>query len=94
MKLYVELITGKISLIRMMSSTPQSYDFETLKVTKPSEYVAQVELNRPEKRNAQNRTFYRYVIQSTSFIVYYNIIYQCVIIHILFNVNLIYVFCY
>ena len=42
---------------RMNSSEP--YTFETLAVSKPQEHVVQVELNRPEKRNAMNKTFWR-----------------------------------
>ena len=42
---------------RMNSSEP--YTFETLAVSKPQENVVQVELNRPEKRNAMNKTFWR-----------------------------------
>ena len=33
--------------------------YETLEVTKPAEWVVQVQLNRPEKSNAMNRTFWR-----------------------------------
>ncbi|XP_033637870.1 delta(3,5)-Delta(2,4)-dienoyl-CoA isomerase, mitochondrial-like [Asterias rubens] len=40
-------------------SSDTSYKFETLAVTKLKEYVIQVELNRPEKRNAMNMQFYR-----------------------------------
>lgn len=36
-----------------------SYKFETLAVTQPEKYVYQVELNRPEKRNAMNQAFWR-----------------------------------
>ena len=45
----------------MSSSAPVTYDFETLNVTRPKEFVVHVEVNRPEKRNAQNSTFYRCV---------------------------------
>ncbi len=44
-------------IARAMSAA--SYNFETLKVTRPKEFVVQVEVNRPDKRNAQNATFYR-----------------------------------
>ena len=45
-----------------MSSSPQeTYNFETLNVTRPKEFVVQVEVNRPDKRNAQNSVFYRFV---------------------------------
>lgn len=36
-----------------------SYSFETLAVSKPHEHVIHVELNRPEKRNAMNKAFWR-----------------------------------
>lgn len=49
--------------IRTMSSTPApSYDFQTLKVTSPSEFVKQVELNRPDKRNAMNTAFWKDIL--------------------------------
>jgi len=38
---------------------PTTYTFETLNVAYPKEFVVQVELNRPAKRNAQNRMLYR-----------------------------------
>lgn len=46
---------------RMNSSEP--YTFETLAVSKPQEHVVQVELNRPEKRNAMNKTFWREMVE-------------------------------
>jgi len=42
----------------MSTNTPATYNFETLNVTRPKEFVVHVELNRPEKRNAQNRALY------------------------------------
>ncbi|PVD25546.1 hypothetical protein C0Q70_13202 [Pomacea canaliculata] len=36
------------------NSSSETWDFKTLKVTRPREYVVNVELNRPEKRNAMN----------------------------------------
>lgn len=36
-----------------------SYQFETLSVSNPHEYVYHVQFNRPEKRNAMNFTFFR-----------------------------------
>ncbi|XP_059173333.1 delta(3,5)-Delta(2,4)-dienoyl-CoA isomerase, mitochondrial-like isoform X2 [Physella acuta] len=38
------------------------YKFETLKVTSPGEFIKQVELNRPEKRNAMNTAFWKEII--------------------------------
>ena len=34
--------------------------YETLHLTRPVEYVVQVELNRPKKRNAMNGQFWKY----------------------------------
>ncbi|XP_018432411.1 PREDICTED: delta(3,5)-Delta(2,4)-dienoyl-CoA isomerase, mitochondrial-like [Nanorana parkeri] len=47
--------------LRNMSSEAglASYNYETLKVTTPRDHVFHVELNRPEKRNAMNRAFWR-----------------------------------
>lgn len=36
-----------------------SYNYEYFNVTFPGEYVAQVEINRPEKMNAFNETYVR-----------------------------------
>jgi len=36
-----------------------SYSYEYFNVTFPGEYVAQVEINRPEKMNAFNETYVR-----------------------------------
>lgn len=45
---------------RLMSSQlAEGYNYETLKVLNPREYVFQVELNRPEKRNAINSTMWK-----------------------------------
>ncbi|KAL8611961.1 hypothetical protein ACOMHN_062590 [Nucella lapillus] len=40
----------------------QNSEFKTLRVTRPADYVVQVELNRPEKRNAMNTDFWREMI--------------------------------
>lgn len=52
---------GSTATRAMSSST--DYNFETLKVTQPSEFVLQVELNRPEKRNAMNMAFWREMVE-------------------------------
>ncbi|CAG5121755.1 unnamed protein product [Candidula unifasciata] len=44
-------------LARGMSATTE-YTFTTLKVTSPSEWIKNVELNRPDKRNAMNTAFW------------------------------------
>ena len=41
--------------------TSEASQFKTLNVTRPREYVVQVELNRPEKLNAMNTDFWRYM---------------------------------
>ena len=48
------------------SDTPnmENYNFETLKVTRPKDFVLHVELNRPEKRNAMNTAFWRWEANS------------------------------
>ncbi|XP_061172954.1 delta(3,5)-Delta(2,4)-dienoyl-CoA isomerase, mitochondrial-like [Saccostrea echinata] len=45
------------SKARNMST--MDYTFETLKVTRPKDFVVQVEMNRPKKLNAMNRAFWR-----------------------------------
>jgi len=42
-------------------STLSQYNFETLKVSSPKEFVYHVEINRPDKRNAMNIPFWKYV---------------------------------
>ena len=34
--------------------------YETLRLSRPVEYVVQIELNRPQKRNALNGQFWKY----------------------------------
>ncbi|EDO38232.1 predicted protein [Nematostella vectensis] len=41
----------------------KAYKFETLAVTRPRENVLQVEMNRPDKRNAMNQTFWREMVE-------------------------------
>ncbi|ESO94289.1 hypothetical protein LOTGIDRAFT_232526 [Lottia gigantea] len=48
---------------RMCSTATSTYNFETLKVTQPREFVLQVEINRPEKRNAMNQAFWREMVE-------------------------------
>lgn len=45
----------------MSSST--DYTFKTLQVTSPAEFVKNVELNRPEKRNAMNTDFWAEMVE-------------------------------
>jgi hypothetical protein len=46
---------------KLSSSIKQSYEFATLNVTNPHEFIFQVQMNRPEKRNAMNPTFFRFL---------------------------------
>ncbi|XP_069842718.1 delta(3,5)-Delta(2,4)-dienoyl-CoA isomerase, mitochondrial isoform X1 [Dendropsophus ebraccatus] len=50
--------------VRNMSSETglSSYSYETLKVTTPVDHVFHVEINRPEKRNAMNKAFWREMV--------------------------------
>lgn len=59
--LFVNKATNQLNCIffnkvRTMSS---QYSFETLNVTQPADNVLQVELNRPDKRNAMNQQFFK-----------------------------------
>ena len=45
--------------LSMSSAAVAPPSFETLVVSQPAEHVYHVELNRPEKRNAMNDTFWR-----------------------------------
>ncbi|GFN82316.1 hypothetical protein PoB_000882200 [Plakobranchus ocellatus] len=47
----------------MSSSSSMNYDFKTLKVDTPAEYVKHVELNRPEKLNAMNTSFWTDMVE-------------------------------
>ncbi|XP_071979753.1 delta(3,5)-Delta(2,4)-dienoyl-CoA isomerase, mitochondrial [Engystomops pustulosus] len=50
--------------LRNMSSEAglSSYNYETLKVTSPADHIFHVEINRPEKRNAMNKAFWREMV--------------------------------
>ncbi|XP_072286926.1 delta(3,5)-Delta(2,4)-dienoyl-CoA isomerase, mitochondrial [Pyxicephalus adspersus] len=50
--------------LRNMSSEAglASYNYATLKVTAPGDHIFHVELNRPEKRNAMNKDFWREMV--------------------------------
>jgi delta(3,5)-delta(2,4)-dienoyl-CoA isomerase len=39
---------------------PTTYNFTTLKVSRPREFVVHVELNRPQRLNAMNAAFWGY----------------------------------
>ncbi|KAK2181803.1 hypothetical protein NP493_375g01048 [Ridgeia piscesae] len=45
------------------STDMENYTFETLKVTRPKDFVLHVELNRPEKRNSMNEAFWRELVE-------------------------------
>ncbi|XP_041354116.1 delta(3,5)-Delta(2,4)-dienoyl-CoA isomerase, mitochondrial-like isoform X2 [Gigantopelta aegis] len=42
--------------------------FETLQLTRPREFVVQVELSRPEKRNAMNTAFWREMVECFNYL--------------------------
>jgi len=42
-------------------SSVSGYSFETLKVESPKDYIFHVEMNRPDKLNAMNQIFWKYV---------------------------------
>ncbi|XP_046545259.1 delta(3,5)-Delta(2,4)-dienoyl-CoA isomerase, mitochondrial-like isoform X2 [Haliotis rubra] len=46
----------------------QTPKFETLNVTRPRDMVVQVELNRPEKRNAMNQAFWREMVECFNYL--------------------------
>jgi len=50
-----------LPLMRGMASSV-GYEFETLNVTTPGEFIKHVELNRPKKMNAMNTTFWSEII--------------------------------
>ena len=56
---FVEVLQANSIMKR--NCTSEASQFKTLSVTRPSEYVVQVELNRPEKLNAMNTDFWRYM---------------------------------
>ncbi|GFR86620.1 delta(3,5)-Delta(2,4)-dienoyl-CoA isomerase, mitochondrial-like [Elysia marginata] len=45
------------------SSSNSGYDFKTLKVETPADFVKHVEINRPNKRNAMNANFWREMVE-------------------------------
>ncbi|XP_046841370.1 delta(3,5)-Delta(2,4)-dienoyl-CoA isomerase, mitochondrial-like [Xenia sp. Carnegie-2017] len=49
------------SSVAQMSSL-LNHDFETLELTQPRNHVYQVNINRPEKRNAMNQTFWKEMV--------------------------------
>jgi len=55
-------VSSNYIVTRTMSSQV-NYDFETLNVSSPSEFVKHVELNRPAKLNAMNATFWTEMIE-------------------------------
>ncbi|XP_005100938.1 delta(3,5)-Delta(2,4)-dienoyl-CoA isomerase, mitochondrial isoform X1 [Aplysia californica] len=55
-------VPSKLSLMARAMSSQVTYEFETLNVTSPEEYVKHVELNRPKKMNAMNTAFWTEMI--------------------------------
>ncbi|CAJ0929850.1 unnamed protein product [Ranitomeya imitator] len=64
MYVYCSDIYRAILRLQNMSSdaTMSSYSYETLKVTTPADHIYHVEINRPEKRNAMNKAFWREMV--------------------------------
>uniref|UniRef100_UPI00398F1BD3 delta(3,5)-Delta(2,4)-dienoyl-CoA isomerase, mitochondrial isoform X2 n=1 Tax=Pristiophorus japonicus TaxID=55135 RepID=UPI00398F1BD3 len=54
---------GTRSLSAGTRNMAPSYDFETLRVSQARDDVLHVELNRPEKRNAMNKTLWREMVE-------------------------------
>ena len=59
---------GTLQRLCAMTTSPSEaaaladYPFETLKVSQPHEYVLHVQMNRPQKRNAMSRKFWKWVV--------------------------------
>ncbi|XP_071079615.1 delta(3,5)-Delta(2,4)-dienoyl-CoA isomerase, mitochondrial-like [Haliotis cracherodii] len=72
-KVWKTFVTGTRSrsqlqyVVRAMCSA-QTPKFETLNVTRPRDMVIQVELNRPEKRNAMNQAFWREMVECFNYV--------------------------
>ncbi|XP_074654604.1 delta(3,5)-Delta(2,4)-dienoyl-CoA isomerase, mitochondrial-like [Tubulanus polymorphus] len=47
----------------LTSTSDDGYNFETLAISKPREFVIQVDINRPEKRNAMNLKFWSEMVE-------------------------------
>ncbi|XP_043854664.1 delta(3,5)-Delta(2,4)-dienoyl-CoA isomerase, mitochondrial [Dromiciops gliroides] len=45
------------------ASQAEDHDYESLKVTKAGDHILHVQINRPEKRNAMNRAFWREMVE-------------------------------
>lgn len=52
-------VTGVVSAFARQQRAMSSYSYETLSVTKAGPFVTHVMLNRPDKRNAMNKVFWR-----------------------------------
>ncbi|XP_005987949.1 delta(3,5)-Delta(2,4)-dienoyl-CoA isomerase, mitochondrial [Latimeria chalumnae] len=61
------LYSGLRVILQPMSSSAASsaspYNYESLKVSQARDHVLHVELNRPDKRNAMNRAFWREMVE-------------------------------
>lgn len=55
-------LQASVSKRNTSSEAMDMNQFKALKVTRPADYVVQVELNRPEKRNAMNTDFWKDMI--------------------------------
>lgn len=47
--------------VRSEGVTAPEYSYTTLAVSQPRQWVVEVRLNRPDKRNAMNQAFWKYV---------------------------------
>ncbi|XP_036602209.1 delta(3,5)-Delta(2,4)-dienoyl-CoA isomerase, mitochondrial [Trichosurus vulpecula] len=53
-----------LSSSKELAATPaKEHDYESLKVTEAGDHVLHVEINRPEKRNAMNKAFWREMVE-------------------------------
>lgn len=55
-----QVISKAVNMTSVRNSSNESnLEFSTLKITNPHEFVFHVQMNRPEKRNAMNATFFK-----------------------------------
>ncbi|CAI8019782.1 Delta(3,5)-Delta(2,4)-dienoyl-CoA isomerase, mitochondrial [Geodia barretti] len=55
-----QLSTGRVAMGEGLAVS--DYDYGTLAVSQPRQWVVEVRLNRPEKRNAMNQAFWREMV--------------------------------
>ena len=69
-----QLSTGRVAMGEGLAVS--DYDYGTLAVSQPRQWVVEVRLNRPEKRNAMNQAFWRSVCVCVSYCPSYVIVYK------------------